>query len=63
MRYQILLTRTASGLGTDFEKAATSLAKLVDQAILDGWRPLGGLAVGANGSTLEPYLFQAMTHE
>jgi len=63
MRYQILVTGTASGPGTDFEKAATSLTKLVDQAILDGWRPLGGLAVGANGSTLEPYLFQAMTHE
>lgn len=63
MRYQILTISAVSGFGTDFDKAAFELAEHVNQAILDGWKPLGGVAVGETQSTKEPFLFQAMTQE
>jgi hypothetical protein len=63
MTYQVITVSAMAGLVTNFEKAATGLSVLVTQAISDGWQPLGGVAVGNTQSTLEPYLFQAMTHD
>jgi len=62
MRYQILSVSAVSGIGTDFEKAAIALSELVNRAIVEGWKPLGGVAVGDTQS-IKPYLFQAMTHD
>jgi hypothetical protein len=62
MRYKILTVSAVSGLSTEFGHAADKLSSLVNQAILDGWVPLGGVAVGGTMSMQEPYLFQAMTH-
>ena len=64
MKYQILTVRSNPGnMATDFEKAAVELSELVNQAIRDGWEPLGGVAVGNTQATMSPYLFQAMTHD
>jgi len=63
MRYKILSVGAVSGLGTNFDKAGVDLSTLVDQAIQEGWKPLGGVAVGNTQSTQEPFLFQAMIHE
>jgi hypothetical protein len=63
MKYQILTVSAMAGLVTNFEKAATDLTALVNQAIHDDWQPLGGVAVGNTQSTLAPFLFQAMTHD
>jgi len=63
MQSQILTVNSVSGFSTDFRAAASQLSDLVNQAILEGWRPLGGVAVGETQSLKEPYLFQAITHE
>lgn len=62
MRYKILTVNAVSGLSTEFGQAADKLSQLVNQAMLEGWVPQGGVAVGETMSMKEPYLFQAMTH-
>lgn len=43
---------------------ALELAKLVNAAILDGWKPLGGVAVVQNPSFLQRVdFYQAMVNE
>ena len=63
MKYKILSTSAVSGLVTNFEHASIQLTQLVNQAILEGWKPLGGIATGVTQQMKEPYLFQAMIHE
>lgn len=63
MRYQILTISAVYGMSTEFEKAAAGLSELVNRAMQDGWKPLGGVAVGDTQSIKEPYLFQAMIHD
>jgi hypothetical protein len=61
MEYQIVMRSAAKALGTDFEAAARELEQLVAELIRQGWKPLGGVAVGNTQSVHNPYLFQAMT--
>jgi hypothetical protein len=63
MKYKILTVSAVTGMTTNFEHASIELAQLVNQGILDGWKPLGGLATGVTQQMKEPYLFQAMIHE
>jgi hypothetical protein len=60
MSYKILVVDAVSGFGADFQDAADRLAELVNEHILSGWTPLGGVAVGETMSTKEPHLLQAM---
>ncbi len=63
MKYQVLTVSAVYGFGTDFKQAAKDLSEHVNRALLEGWKPLGGVAVGDTQSTKEPYLFQAMIHD
>ena len=60
MEYTILVQKAGGLFGTDFAQAAQQLAAAVNEAILDGWEPQGGLAIGQTGGTETPYLMQAM---
>ena len=63
MQYKILTVSAVSSFATNFERAASDLSQLVNQEILHGWKPTGGVAIGKTQSTREPYLFQAMIHD
>ena len=63
MRYQILMVNAVTGIGTDFFTAANKLSEMVTKAMSDGWRPIGGVAVGETQSLKEPHLFQAIVHD
>lgn len=61
MEYKILTAVTDSGiLGTNFETTAAKLAHEVNQHLMLGWEPQGGVCVGDTQSLKRPYLFQAM---
>jgi hypothetical protein len=60
MQYKILNASAVAFVGTDFDSATEHLADQVNRAIAEGWKPLGGIAVGGTQSTHEPFLFQAM---
>lgn len=60
MKYKIITVNTVQFIGTNFEKAAEELTELVNAALREGWKPIGGVAVGGTQSTHEPHLFQAM---
>lgn len=62
MKYQVITACAYFSPVTDFERAARELSELVNQAILDGWRPLGGVAAG-NTENVKPYLLQAMVRD
>jgi hypothetical protein len=64
MQYTIVMNTATFGLlGTDFGKAAYELTKQVNEHLAQGWKPLGGVALGKTMSTFEPYLFQALIKE
>mgnify|MGYP001564737653 CR=1 FL=1 len=63
MKYKILTVSAVSGLATKFEHASIELAQMVNHEILEGWKPIGGVAVGATQQTKEPHLFQSMIRE
>jgi hypothetical protein len=63
MSYQIVTVNAVKFLGTDFAAAAEKLSELVNEQILKGWKPLGGVAVGGTQQMHEPHLFQAMIRE
>jgi hypothetical protein len=60
MEYTILVQKAGGMFSTDFDKAAQELAVTVNEAILEGWKPQGGLAIGQTVGTETPYLLQAM---
>ena len=60
MEYKIVVVDAVQGWGTNFDKAAAELSRLVNEEIADGWEPLGGVNVGRTQSTENPYLLQAM---
>lgn len=60
MEYKIIFVRAVKGLSTNFEKATTELAELVNVELQNGWEPIGGVAIGRTLSIEEPHLFQAM---
>jgi hypothetical protein len=60
MEYTILVQKAGGLFGTDFAQAAQLLAATVNEAILNGWEPQGGLAIGQTSGTETPYLMQAM---
>jgi hypothetical protein len=63
MRYTIIGISAIEGLATQFERASEKLSKLVDDAMSQGWKPTGGVAVGQTQNTREPFLFQAMVRD
>jgi len=63
VQYKILFTNAVAFIGTDFGSAAEHLADQVNQALAEGWRPQGGVAVGDTQNTKAPFLFQAMVKE
>ena len=60
MEYKIVVVDAVQAWGTNFEKAAAELSRLVNEEIANGWEPLGGVNVGRTQSTENPYLLQAM---
>ena len=60
MQYKVVVVDAVKGWGTDFEKAADELSRLVNEQIAQGWEPTGGVNVGRTQSTENPYLLQAM---
>jgi hypothetical protein len=60
MSYSIITVSAISGISTNFERAAERLSDLVNELIGQGWKPMGGVAVGQTQNTHEPFLFQAI---
>ena len=60
MEYKIVVVDAVQAWGTNFDKAAAELSRLVNEEIADGWEPLGGVNVGRTQSTENPHLLQAM---
>ena len=61
MQYKVIVEDAARGLMGDsgMETSATILAEKVNEAIKDGWEPLGGIAHSENRQE-NPFLLQAM---
>ena len=60
MEYKVVVVDAVKGWGTNFEKAAAELSRLVNREIGDGWEPIGGVNVGRTMSTENLHLLQAM---
>jgi hypothetical protein len=60
MEYKVIVVGAAGLAGTNFERAAERLGALVNEAVVQGWKPQGGVAVGESQMTREPYLLQAV---
>ena len=60
MEYKVIVVEAAGLAGTSFEKAASRLSELVNEAARLGWKPQGGVAVGESQMTREPFLLQAI---
>ena len=61
MQYKVIVEDAARGLMGDsgMEAAADILSEKVNEAIKDGWEPLGGIAHSENRQE-NPFLLQAM---
>ena len=61
MQYKVIVEDAARGLMGDsgMETSAAILAEKVNEAIKDGWEPLGGIAHSENRQE-DPFLLQAM---
>ena len=61
MQYKVIVEDAARGLMGDsgMETSAAILAEKVNEAIKDGWEPLGGIAHSENRQE-NPFLLQAM---
>ena len=61
MQYKVIVEDAARGLMGDsgMETSAAILADKVNEAIKDGWEPLGGIAHSENRQET-PFLLQAM---
>jgi len=60
MQYKVVVVDAVKRWGTNFEKAADELSRLVNEQIAQGWEPIGGVTVGRTQSTENPFLLQAM---
>ena len=60
MEYKITVVVAPGHMGTDFEKGSERLAELVNDALRQGWKPQGGIAVGEAQVTRERFILQAM---
>jgi hypothetical protein len=60
MEYKILVVKAGSAWKTDFDRAAQEMSRQVNEAIRNGWEPLGGVNVGKTTATERPYLLQAV---
>jgi len=69
MQYKVITVTAVSGFSADsglltnIPNAALELSKLVNQDILAGWAPIGGVATGFTQHLNEPFLLQAMVHK
>ncbi len=62
MKYKILTVIATSGSG-GLTNASLELSKLVNEAIMEDWKPLGGVAIGNTGVTKQPIFSQALTQD
>jgi hypothetical protein len=60
MTYTIITVNAVQGMTTHFDRASEELSKLVNDAIAQGWKPQGGVAVGVTQQTHQPFMFQAL---
>lgn len=61
MEYKIITIKADENInGTQFERTADQLTTEVNQQIVLGWEPQGGVCVGQTAFMKKPYLFQAM---
>lgn len=69
MQYKVITVTAVSGfssesgLVTDIPNAVNELSRLVNQDILAGWTPIGGVATGFAQQFNEPFILQAMVHK
>lgn len=63
MQYKVIVEDASRGLMSDsgMETSVAILADKVNEAIKDGWEPLGGIAHSENRQE-DPFLLQAMIH-
>ena len=61
MQYKVIVEDATKGLmgGGAMESASTALAEKVNEAISEGWEPLGGISHSEDRQE-NPYLLQAM---
>ena len=61
MQYKVIIEDATKGVmgGGAMESASTVLAEKVNEAISDGWEPVGGIAHSEDRQE-NPYLLQAM---
>jgi hypothetical protein len=61
MQYKVIVEDATQGLmgGGAMESASTALAEKVNEAIDEGWEPLGGISHSEDRQE-NPYLLQAM---
>ena len=61
MQYKVIIEDAARGVmgGSGMEASAAILSDKVNEAIKDGWEPLGGIAHSENRQE-NPFLLQAM---
>ena len=63
MQYKVIIEDASQGLmgGGAMESATTTLSEKVNNAILEGWEPIGGISHSEDRQE-NPYLLQAMIH-
>ena len=61
MQYKVIIEDASQGLmgGGAMESATTTLSEKVNNAILEGWEPIGGISHSEDRQE-NPYLLQAM---
>jgi hypothetical protein len=60
MEYKVILAVAPGHMGTDFEKGSERLAELVNEALRQGWKPQGGIAIAEAQTTRERCILQAV---
>ena len=63
MKYKVIIEDATQGLmgGGAMESATSTLSEKVNEAIKEGWEPIGGIAHSEDRQE-NPYLLQAMIH-
>ena len=63
MQYKVIIEDASQGVmgGGAMESATTTLSEKVNNAILEGWEPIGGISHSEDRQE-NPYLLQAMIH-
>ena len=60
MEYKVIVVSAVKSIGTNYDKACQELAEKVNEQLLWGWSPQGGLAVGETQGLKQPYIMQAL---